>query len=717
MIRVTAMRPRLRTVFALLIFGCFLQSGANCIAEQFKAGDEIEVLHLGSWLPATVVKTNQRGDVLAEFEFASNTRQEAFKPANVRYAYEAGALARARTWSDGAGKFKVKAALIEIGDEKITLRKPDKTEIKVTISKLSDSDQQFLKKLQKGAGGPAARPPQPPPLEDFEGGAGGNDSFATFGDDAGNAALEPDPLPADLKLKQGGVGFPTEDFFDRLGAVLAVGGKDAWVLAGVENGTPGKALPTRLYWASLARQKIEGRQLLPPGESVLDYHDPTHRVLTFAHVAADGSEGGEKETAALTLWEASPTDKQAKPLVRWKADSGERGHHEPWARIIDADVVLQRWKKQELVGWDTTAKQVRYRLTQASFFAPFPALSGGRKYIFLPEDKGVRIFESATGHLVSTLPAENGAAGVAISDDGCRAAVLSQNALTVWDLKDTSAPPQHYQAETIGTRFRADLFWVGDERVMADSGHRGQVLFSLKHKLSLWNYKFDMNAIRESEGHRVREIVGQHLVYGATVGNGGRSGLAVGAVLLPGPKVDEAEKELDPESLIVIKAGTPVQLNVQAGEETARVQAALEEKIKKNGWILSPTAEAILVAEMKRGDQQTITYRVSGFGKRPSEQTATVTPYISTMRLTIGKQVAWQSGTSSGAPHSVTLKEGETVQAEVDRWQHPNVEIFEKVEIPARIIDPAKRDGLGTTEVTNRGLVVKGERPAGGRRK
>jgi hypothetical protein len=701
----------LPTGIVLLVALCLLHATAWS-AEQYKPGDEIEVSYLNTVVSAKVVSTNQRGEVVAEFDWAGTPVQRTFKPADVRLPYEAGALARARTWSDNAGKFHQKAALIEIDDDSITLRKPDKTEIHVPIARLSDSDQQYLKNLQKGAG--IERPPQPPKLEDFEA-PGQFQSFGAFGD-AKRLDLEPDPLPKDLKLiKQGGVGFPTDDFFDRFGSVMAVGGKDVWVLASVENSTPVTPLPTRLLWASLARQKIETRQLLPPREVLLDYHVPSHRALTASRVKSDPSD--TKEIEALTLWEVGPSEKKVKPVVRWKADSGDIGRREPWGRIIDGTVVLQHFKTHEFVAWDTTAKNVRYRVAQESFFGSLPTLSASRKYLFVPEDRGVKILEATSGKILSFLPSELGASGVAVSEDGRKLAVLSRGTMTVWNLVDAAVEPVVCQAEGVGTPFGADLFWVGDERVMVDSGFGGYgdqlVLFSLKQKVALWNYRLDHEAVQKNweRTNRSREIVNNHLVYAATIAHGlPHAGMAVGAVLLPGPQVDEIAANLDVESMMVtIKPGTPVRLDVQTGENTPRVQAVLEEKIRKNGWVPAPNAEVALIAEMKQGPQQTVTYRVRGFGANRTvltTQTASVVPYLTSLRLMMGKKAVWQSGTGNGIPPIVTLYEGRTVQDEVDRWQHPNVEFFETVLIPTRVMDPAKRIGLGTTMVTNRGLIV-----------
>ena len=100
----------------LLVFGLTSSAG---FAQRYKKGDGIEVFFLNNWAPATVVDTNNRGEVLAEDEFASQTKQDGFGREQVRWPYEAGALARSRTWSDNSGSFKIRAALLEIDGEQI----------------------------------------------------------------------------------------------------------------------------------------------------------------------------------------------------------------------------------------------------------------------------------------------------------------------------------------------------------------------------------------------------------------------------------------------------------------------------------------------------------------------------------------------------------------------------------------------------------------------
>lgn len=682
---------------AASLLDSFLARGSSA-AEELKAGESVEVFFLNKWWPAVVVDTNPRGEVLAEFEFAGGPKRQVFKKNEVRFPYEADALSKGRQWSDASGKFRIRAALLAISGDRVTLRKQDMSELEVPISKLSDTDQRFIKSLEKEAGPGGGRAPQPPAVEQFAVGQGSHSWGVSPGNETQRASLAPDPLPGYLKLTQGGLGFPTDDFADRIGAVLPIGGPDAWLLAAVED--PRQERPTRLIWVSLKRQKIEGKQLLPPGEIVLDYHAPSHRLLTYALLKGAGDPWG---SPVLTLWEVLPTDKQVNPIVRWNANPDKDRPHTPWARLVDGDTVVHRWKSHDLAIWDSKGKQMRYQTNQEAFFAPSPTLSGGRKYLFIPEDKQVRILESATGQPVGALPVDDGAAAVAVSEDGRQAAVLGRSTLTVWDLTQADTEPQRYQAEAIGTPFQTTLSWLGEQRLMAEAGV-GLVLFSLPHELALWSYEFDMSAIGKFDGRRVREIVAGHLVYAASVQAGMQRGLAVGAVTLPGPKVEEIASSLDRQSLMVIKRGTPVRLEVSAGGDTARVTEVLTREIQANGWEIRPTAAAVVIAEMKRGETQQVTYRKFGGG---DEQTATVTPFISAVRVEVGGKTAWQASTSTGAPLSVRLKEGQTAQGEVDRWQHPDVEFFDRVDMPEEILDPTKKDGVGTTQVTNRGLIPK----------
>jgi hypothetical protein len=349
----------------------------------------------------------------------------------------------------------------------------------------------------------------------------------------------------------------------------------------------------------------------------------------------------------LTLWEVLPTDKEVKPVVRWNVRAADSGPGtEPWARLIDGNLVVHRYAENEYVVWDAAQKQMVWRTKQESFFRPAPVLSGGGKYLFLPEDSGVRLLESASGRFVGTLTAKDGASGVAVSEDGRRAAVLGRSTITVWDLADLKAPPQHYQAEAVGTPFSASLAWVGDDRILVERQH-SQVLYSLKHKITLWRYDFDQeaNPSLAVRGRRLCEVIDSHLLYTAVL-RGPQTILAVGAVKLPGPRVDEVTAAVDPQSLLVLQRGSQVRLVVEAGEFTQRVTDAMESHLQANGWTISPNASIVVTAVMRRGETQTTTYQERFSGQ---VQSVTITPFISEVKITVNNQVAWHAATTSGA--------------------------------------------------------------------
>lgn len=690
-------------LIAVLMF-VLLNSAAALSAEKYQIGDEIEIFFLNKWMPALVVEVGRKGEVMAEFEFAATKKRQVFPPTQVRPAFESGALLPARTWSDASGQFKIRAALIAVEDDSVKLRKPDKTEVSVPLAKLSPADQDLLKKFKKATA--ATQGPPPPKLEEFDGDTA-IDAEITWNQNS-SSAIDPDPLPAGLKMQQGGVAFATKDIFEQLGAVLPLGGPDSWILAATENGRGKEGNPGRLLWVSLAKQKIVSQQLLPAGEIVMDYHPATRRLLTLAYIKDDEPGQG---FPALTLWKTLPTDEQPTPIVRWRAGGKKSGGlREAWARIIDADTVLHRTNRQEFTAWDTTAKRKKYYFSQEAFFAPNPTLSGGRRYLALPEDKGLRILEAASGRLLASFDAPNGVAGAAFTEEGKRVAFVGRSALQVVDLTAPSAAAEEYQAEAIGTPFQTTLEWIGADRVMANSLHgRTKVLFSLKHKLPLWNYEFDWNAMREEPGRRIQHIVDGHLVYAASVREGATSGLAVGAVKLPGPKVDDAETSLDPESLYIIRRGTAMKANIQCGGNNERVWAAVQKIMTTNGWTYDQNSPITLVAEMKQGESSQVTYRSIG-GGGGGTQSATVTPFISSLKLDVGGQAAWTGATSTGAPPVMRLSQGQTVQDEINKWQNPDPGFFERVVVPEKILDPSKRNGLGTTQVTNRGLILKAEK-------
>lgn len=448
-------------------------------------------------------------------------------------------------------------------------------------------------------------------------------------------------------------------------------------------------LPSRVLWASLNAGKVKRVQLFPFGER-LTAVDPRNRQLLTLN----------KEGPRLTLWSADPTMAEAKPLKSWISISEDNwGSWNNWAAIVAKNRVLHEWGKHKFVVWDTDTNSEVYRIDQESFFSARPTLSPAKRYLALPEDKRVRVIEAATGKTLASLPIEGGsAAGVGFSPDGSMLAILTRSQLAVWTLGN-SDDPQRYRADSIGTPFSATVEWVDDHSLLINRS----VLYDTRHQMPVWNYTSKTFEVKkDSYGEKTQTVLGGKLCYSVVIGSGNNSNFIIGAVDLPGPGVREAVDSLDPESLYIIRRGHPVSIDVNCGSHNSEVQQALRKQIDDNGWVFDSSSATVLSAEMGRAKTQTIEYKsMQGGG---GSQSATVTPYYSTIKVTHNGKVAWQQGGGSGAPSVMFLKKDESAQSRANSMQKPYPGLFSNVDVPEKIFDPTKKNGLGTSLISARGL-------------
>ncbi len=648
---------------------------------KFSPGDEIEYLWASKWYPGTVLEVGPNG-IGIEYMWANSPHRETVAPLKLRFAWEAKAMTPMRFWSDESKQFRVKAAAIGIKDGYVRLHKDDGAEVSVPIDKLSSADQRLLKQVQTQAGPEV--PEVPAPVE-FKRRATG---WSTSWSNADNLSqVTPDSPPSFASVPMKGVGFMQGHFFENLIRVEPIGGSDGWMLAGTVDGHVD--LPSRMLWASLSAGSIKRIQFLPNGERVTAVDPPNRLVLSL-----------NKEGPRLTLWRADPTMEMAQPIKSWISISEDNwGSWNNWAEIVAKNRVLHEWGRHRYVVWDTDNNQEVYRIDQESFFSAQPVLSPGKKYLALPEDKRVRIIESATGNTLASLAIEGGsAAGVGFSPDGQRLAILTGNQMAVWAF-GTANPPARYRADTVGTPFAATVEWVDDNLLLIDRS----TLYDLRLELPVWNYSAKTFEVQsDGYGERTQTVLGGKLCYAVKIRSGSNNGFIVGAVELPGPGVREAVEQLDPESLYIIRAGHPVGIEVNCGTFNSQVQQSLMKQITDNGWVYDPSSSTVLTGEMGRSETQTIEYMPMHGGG--TSHRVTVTPYFSTMKLMHQGQVAWQRGGGSGAPSVMFLKDGESAQARADEMQRPYPGLFSDVDVPEKIFDPSKKKGIGTSLISAQGL-------------
>ena len=655
-----------------------------------KAGEEVEIYYLGDWRPARVLEASKT-QIAVEYEWVNRLYQKKFPLNEVRYPWQANAMSPVYNWKDQSGSFSVKAAVMDFDRDKrtVTLYNLEKnTEITVPVDKLSDADKTRLKRIVDSA--PMKITP-PPPLEQFQKLSFGR--VTSWNPAVNLAEVSPDPPRNVMNFPDGGAAFPKLGFWDSLNSVYPIGTESGWMAAaaGSDNFDQDE-FPARLVWATLADGKIRKVQSLAHGESLMAVDAASQRVLTV------GKEGREW---TLAVWTASPKTDKATPIVRWVSHK-DVFSRKPFAEFVGENRVIHRWGDSQYIVWDFVQRRAVYEVKQESFFDAPPVISPGKRYLALPEDKGVRILSAADGETLASLPiGTDRASGVAFDAKGEKLAVLSKNQLMVWKL-GSADPPETYVASAVGSPFGQRLAWVDDRTLLVD----GKTLFDLDRELPIWTYSAAFGEVSRSGFNEVSKIAGGRLCYGVTLREGGSGGaFVIGAVELPGKGVSDTVERIDEEKLWTLGPGSTVRIETNCGNYNQQVRNALMRAAEAAGWSVQPNGQFTLRAEMGRSKSQTITYERQGTGQT---ETVTVTPYFSNLSVTEGQTRIWSSGSSSGgAPSFMWVRDGESIQSKVSQTERADPDFFNRVKLPGRILHPRYKGGFGTSVYSKVGLTAK----------
>jgi hypothetical protein len=122
------------------------------------------------------------------------------------------------------------------------------------------------------------------------------------------------------------------------------------------------------------------------------------------------------------------------------------------------------------------------------------------------------------------------------------------------------------------------------------------------------------------------------------------------------------------------------------------------EAAKRAGWTVSDRSPVTLVAKIGRGKPQQLRFRSMGPGPR-TESTATLTPFTAEMQIRRRADVLWSRKTENRIPPMLRLKEGETVQDAVNRYEKPNAAFFARLNLPPRIPKPEISSQIGMSSL------------------
>jgi hypothetical protein len=210
-------------------------------------------------------------------------------------------------------------------------------------------------------------------------------------------------------------------------------------------------------------------------------------------------------------------------------------------------------------------------------------LSPDRKYLVLPEDGKVSVMDAVTGELMFVLPVPaRRVAGVCMNQSGSKLAALTEQHVYVWDLASGNDQPQVYEAPLIGSPFKSRLEWIDDDLLLAE-GHLERVVYRMSLQLPIWSYRMDLEQRFVNTNPLVNRVVHGLLFYVA-VPDMHNGSIAIGAVKIPGPSVDEMTKEINWNSLMIMKSGTRVGIKTDSVTDASSIEQWLVADLGSRFW-------------------------------------------------------------------------------------------------------------------------------------
>ena len=222
------------------------------------------------------------------------------------------------------------------------------------------------------------------------------------------------------------------------------------------------------------------------------------------------------------------------------------------------------------------------------------------------------------------------------------------------------------------------------------------VLIDLENQVKLWTYQ---------GAELIKELGG--LCWFVPNTNQQQAGALVPSPI-PQPGVKEAlAKALTDPNFFVLKPGTTVKLNVDGLPDAAerdKARAAIEKKLKANGFQVGPEGTIELVAATEVGKEREIAYRTIGRGF-PAVKSFKVREHIARVKFVYQDLTAWEASTLN-IPFFARLKQGETMEEHLKAQEKPNYAYFGRVELPKLLTKPTSNGvtALGNAQVTTSGV-------------
>lgn len=711
---------------------------------KFKKGDKLEVEFLGKWIPAEFVEYFPTGWLTVKH--ASNVAggppiQRTIPPDQCRATKGSKKTASSgksskgskeqteRTWTDVTGKHKIVAKFSEVADGKVVLLKADGKEVKIALDKLSEADRKLADELAKGGGDDnpfeTVEEESMPSEEDVA--ASKKPKDFTEGEDPEGITLkdpdwteggaitvtegEPeilkeDPLPAAMGslAKKGAVltgGNPAEHF-DNAKALFFTPANSQCVVAFVSE-RPGQSKTIEVETVDLVSGKPTGKAELK-GNGVPRSLSPSGKLLLCR---SDALHAGTK--SRIDIWNLESSN--VKHVLSFKPHGDKDAHKRDvkHAAFIDDKMFYTVDQQDQLTVWDMAKVKALYSFGMAGSVgeaAPV-AVSGTGKYLAMLTKSGVCVVEPSNGTILAKYEAPSTMSGrMSFSPDGKFLALATDYQLLMWDITTGVQVQEIFVPSGLNTfnglTPESAIEWVADGYVLL----AGRSLVDLNKKILLWDY----NQTSETYG-----CFGGYHWY--VLRSDDRSKRGLFHVQLPHGAAKQAAEKLDPESMMAIKPGTEIALNISAAMSDAdrqKVFTGLTQRLTDMGMKVVPQAKITIDAFSQPGQARQVNYRsIGGFGPfgggGPGGGTFTATPVTMTFGIREGDVVLWKTSMTRDVPFVLHTDNNKTMQQAADEAVRPTPEFYLGQPLPKFMARPGKSNGaFGSSRLTSSGIEVSG---------
>lgn len=600
-----------------------------------------------------------------------------------------------RTWSDASGSFKLDAQLVKFAGDSVTLRRKDGKELTLPLTKLSKSDQEFLKnpsgsKSVKKFDLPAATSsrtigpaklindlsadvkPLPaqektPPLI----------AVPALG------ALAADPGKALMQTKNYGVAVTEIDAYDVVSRPMCVDTNSGAMIVSVGRRVAGQTVfRGRVYRAGYGIKKAELLLDVPETVDLLSHDTETGRTLLIAG-RDELYHGGE-----LVLVEGM-AEGSVKVLCRRSLPGIEKPGFKPnpdWA-ALKGDVAFVTIGSN-LYAWNLEQNQLVFQIALGS--GEKTAISPGGKYIAIGGNNKVLVIDSVTGEPLGQFSTGTTLVPQLMFDPtGQKLAVAMGNRLDIWNL----AAAEYESQLTLFSQVGQMLAWVQPDLLLTSLGG----LVDLDLEMGVWNYSLP----------HVERC--QSIESGVLVSEEQKSFLVVSALSVPHPPASRFRTRLNSGAAkdLIVQPGSAVSIRIDTKQpvDAEDIKTALQTVAEKAGWVVKPKAPIELVAIIGRGEKKSLSYRLSNGlgGAGGKEETATITPFTSELQIQRGGKTLWSRKTSNHVPSILFMTDGQSLQQEVSKFEKPDASFFENLSLPPRIINPDLQKSMGMSRFTENG--------------